>query len=114
LENPVLETDYTKEAWVWGTLGTGIGMLVAGAFTGLEANERNDLLDSIEGDPTTHSQREFTDLQNEGAAWATATDLLLGGGILAVGLASYFLYRKGESRSPPARAGQVMGIGFTF
>ena len=90
-------------------------MLAGAVFTGLEANDRSDALDAIEAEPGKHTQREFVDLQNEGDAWATATDVLLGSGIFAVGLASYFLFEHEISGYfAPTRSGEVMGVGFTF
>ena len=115
LENPPPTPDYGRETWVWVTLGGGISLLAGAAFAGLEANERSDALDAIEAEPGKHSQREFVELQNEGDAWATATDLLLGSGLFAVGLASYFLFEQEiTGYFAPTTAGEVVGVGFTF
>jgi tetratricopeptide (TPR) repeat protein len=107
--------DYTRETWVWATLGVGISMLSVAVLTGLEANDRSDALDEIEANPALHTIREFDQLQNEGSTWATTTDLLLGGGALAVSLASYFLFEREVSGFfAPSVSGTTVGVGFTF
>ncbi len=115
LENPPPDAPRTREVWVWATLGGGISLLAGAAFAGLEANEKSKALDAIEADPTQHTRREFTDLQNAGNAWSTASDVMLGSGLFAIGLASYFLFEAEIADFfTPARSGEVMGFGFTF
>ena len=115
LEAPLAGVDYTRETWVWATLGVGISMLSVAVLTGLEANDRSDALDEIEANPGVHTSREFDQLQNEGTAWATTTDLLLGGGSLAVTIASYFLFEREISGFfAPSVSGTTVGVGFTF
>lgn len=100
LERPP-EVDRSPSAWVAGALG--LAGLAAGTVTGLVAlstkGEYDRLLSSPDGS-------ELSRLREQGLALATATDVLLIGGALSLGL-GVVLYFATEKRSDRASQGYL-------